>query len=470
MDAIFDPEFVNELDSVISLQESVMSITYDNIDQIYNTILSIYQKSIQDQSPLKIHNDQAEFIKFISSTLLSVAHYRPTMLTPLSQLAGKLFESFDGLKESLLHLPLKVQSTQWHIAFLYECFVIGCINEDDVFEILHYYKYHYSSMHGAIYLIFQYFHQVIRKKDPQFYEDSFNYLIKNKRRYDINVSSDFFKIRKNKINDLNEIKEDEFEYDKDEEEKFNDTVRYWFPKGSIERIIRDDDFVAFKEMTTNNPEFKMNEIFSIKSIFCYSELLKNHINFLSLAAFFGSSKIFTYLLEIGVNKNPLFDGNISPIIRYAISGGNVEIIKQCELDIDNETEIKHSIDASIEYFRFSLFQWIYDNKLENFQQFTQIQVINNQHLMVHPTISFLITAAKVNNMKMLLFLLDNVDGSCDINQCDYYGWTPLHFAAKYRNIEAIKVILNCKLLNLEPKSVRFFFFIHFFNEFSKFCF
>ena len=109
------------------------------MDQIHQTILSIYEKNSNDRSNFKIHKNKQEFIKFLSSTLLTVAHYRPNQLSPLSPLAGKLFESFDGLKESLLHLPLKVQSTQWHIAFLYECFVIGCINEDDVFEILHYF-------------------------------------------------------------------------------------------------------------------------------------------------------------------------------------------------------------------------------------------------------------------------------------------------------------------------------------------
>lgn len=457
---VFEPEFIDKLSSVIELQESMMSITLENIDQIHQTILSIYEKNSNDQSNFKIHKNKQEFIKFLSSTLLTAAHYRPNQLSPLSQLAGKLFESFDGLKAILIHLPLTVESSQWHIAFLFECYMNKIINEDEAYEILHSYKYYHSSMYGSIYLIFQYFHEVIRRKDPQLYEESFNYLVKNQRRYDINASPEFLKIRKNKISDLNNINENEYYYDQKEEENFTDTVRYWFPKGSILRMVRDDDLESFKEIVSYNVEFNVNDIFEIKSIFCYPEILKRNINYISLAAFFGSAKIFSYLQELGATQNFLFQTNQKPLIRYAISGGNFEIIKKCEIDQDSEVEVDNSIDASVEYFRFSLFKWIYDNKIENFAKYTQIDENPLPHFMMfNQKISFLITAAKVNNMKMLLFLLDNVDGSCDINQSDSYGWKPLHFAAKHRNIEAIKVILNCKLLKLVPKSPNFFLFI-----------
>ena len=456
---VFEPEFEEQLSFVIELQESIMSISSENVNEVYQIIMSIYDRNSKDQSTHKIHKNKAEFVKFLSTTLLTAAHYRPNQLTPLSQLAGQLFESFDNLKENLIHLPLKVHLSQWHIAFLYECFINGVINEDEAYEILRYYKYHFSSMHGAIYLIFQYFHQVIRKKDPQFYDESFNYLLKNQR-YDINVSNEFLKIRKPKISDLNEINENEYYYDPKEEEKFTDTVRFWFPKGSIERMIRDDDFDSFKEIVSYSSEFSLNQNYEIKSIFCYPEILKRNVTHLCLAAFFGSVKIFNYLLQLGATRNMLLDVNRNPLIRYAVSGGNVEIIKQCDLDESSEVELNNSIDASIEYFRFSIFNWIYDNKIEDFSIYTQIEEDPTpQFMMFNQKISFLITAATVNNMKMLLFLLDNVDGSCDINQKDNYGWTPLHLAAKFRNIEAIKVILNCKLLKLEPKSYNSFCFV-----------
>lgn len=467
----FDPQFLEAVQLVIDLQEMIMDITNENVDETFENLLALENSSNQQVFHFF---QEGEFQKFIKSTLLTAAHYRPLHLSALAQLTGKLFLRFEELKPSLLNLPLRIVESPWQLALLFECFDANIISEDDVMNMLNYYKTHYSKMDGSLMLIFQYFHLVFKKKDPEFYEQSFNFLIQHKFRYDLKISEHFLMIRNE---DLKRHDSSDDDYDDEEEEEsgrvkfnqeaenaFNDIIKNWYPRKSLLRIIRDDDLERFKEETVANPYFDVNTIFRNESIFCYSEILQHNCNYICLAAFFGSINIFTYLLEIGANTNSYRDGGGSSLIKYAIAGGNIDIIQKCEIDPDNIQEV---IDSVSEYFRFSVFQWIYDNKLGSLAQFSDEENDddnddNNNNAFVpmnriSQKVSFLNSAAKANNIQMLIYLLENEECRFDVNQSDYGGWTPLHFAAKFRNIEAIKVILNCKSLKIEPRSYHFFY-------------
>ncbi|OHT04135.1 hypothetical protein TRFO_06447 [Tritrichomonas foetus] len=379
------------------VQEAVMSISNDNIHEIVKTLINSQFK-----------NDT----KFINDLILTAAHYRPLKLHELALMTGQLFEHINGLKSMLLIFPLRVLESRWHIAFILECNIAGVISDEDALFSLHKYHQTYPAM-GTRYLIFQYFSRIVKTHEPEYYQEFFDFLKEIMHPLDFDKSPNF----------LNESPE------------YEDQVRNWYPKNSIERIIRDDDLNSFKEIVAQNPEFDVNSRSHNKSVFCYSQMLRFNVSYLELAAFFGSFNIFSFLVQTGANRF-----NLHLVSRFAIAGGNFDIVEMCDIDDD----INKSIEAASEYFRFSIFQWIFDTKLDNIEDVEATKA------------SFLHFCAKANNIQMLLFLLDQ---GCDINKPDETHWTPLHYAANERCIEAIKVILKCKNLNLEPGTPYFIFIL-----------
>ena len=88
---------------------------------------------------------------------------------------------------------------------------------------------------------------------------------------------------------------------------------------------------------------------------------KNNVSLINYAAFFGSIKCFRFLL--------LHGSNIKSTFKYAVVGGNPEIIHHCE---QNEATFEGSYEAAIEFHRNDIFYYLYENKIIEFKNISKL--------------------------------------------------------------------------------------------------
>ena len=121
---------------------------------------------------------------------------------------------------------------------------------------------------------------------------------------------------------------------------------------NIVKAIRRDDVEKLQEISSQN-KFDFNQTIEPSLYERFSFVNKRNVSLIDYAAFFGSIKCFKFLL---LNGSDLKNSG-----KFAVAGGNLEIIKLCE---QNHSSFEGSCEAAIEFHRNDIFQYIYDNKIE----------------------------------------------------------------------------------------------------------
>ena len=215
-----------------------------------------------------------------------------------------------------------------------------------------------------------------------------------------------------------------------------------YDKGSLERAIIEDDIETLK----NYRDVLENETIHINIInmlFAKEEATK-----LELCAYFGAAKCFKYLLKTEEIKENA--------CRYAVAGGNKEIINICK---KKGLEFKNCINVAVAYHRHDLFQWLNEDHDE------ETVTLNNciEYLNIPAFFFYLNKGADINKVqedgslplhhavhKGLCRLSEMlIESGNNVNAQDNNKRTPMHFAANNGYINEIE-LLESRDADIEP--------------------
>ena len=173
---------------------------------------------------------------------------------------------------------------------------------------------------------------------------------KTKEESRFHISNDPFS--KEFINNIEELSKNDWELHKQ-------LVREGVNPSNIAKAIRIDDVEKLQEISSQN-NFDFNQKIEPSLYERFSFVNEENVSLIDYAAFFGSIKCFKFLLLNG--------SNLTNSGKFAVAGGNIEIINLCE---QNQSSFKGSFEAGIEFHRNDIFRYIYDNKIERFSEYNQ---------------------------------------------------------------------------------------------------
>lgn len=131
----------------------------------------------------------------------------------------------------------------------------------------------------------------------------------------------------------------------------------------IFQSIKNDDLDSFSQLTnedTNNSKYRKKITTTIYER--SSDLVDMNIRYIDLCAFFGSEKIFNFIL---MNESQKIEIKSNTML-MAVCGGNSSIIHQCsEMVIFNPELVRNCILKAIQYNHNEVFEWL----VETYQPF-----------------------------------------------------------------------------------------------------
>ncbi|OHS93189.1 hypothetical protein TRFO_12007 [Tritrichomonas foetus] len=188
----------------------------------------------------------------------------------------------------------------------------------------------------------------------------------------------------------------------------------------------------------------------------------NHMKIIDYAAFCGSSKCFRQL----VINNFYFTKNT---IKYAIAGGNVEIIRLCEQYERDEQlfqtsnyiiNFSNTLEYAMMFNHHNIVEWLIDFKGQEKDAMnhydTIIKYFNIKTLLFylkrgHNPNNFIIPAAKYGCIELLEALKQLGCMNYNVND-QLTKMNPLHFAIKNQNYECIKYLLKEPSINVNSQT------------------
>ena len=200
------------------------------------------------------------------------------------------------------------------------------------------------------------------------------------------------------------------EFLKNDGKKMKELIDYGCEKGSIAYALKYDDYELLKQIELR-PHFSPDgEVYPNKFEPC--DFIDN-THFIEFAAFFGSIQCFKHLFLMNATHN-----NMS---RYAIAGGNTEIIQISQKLIH---QYSTSFLTAIEFFRDEVFDWL----------------LMSEDLSDDIKYRCLFEAVQTNNVKAVILLCHICE---DLNVPDKEtGKTVLHFAAQIGFEPIIKYLIE----------------------------
>ena len=224
------------------------------------------------------------------------------------------------------------------------------------------------------------------------------------------------------------------EYKKDNWVELRHMYESGWEKGSIGDAIKEDNAELLQEYSLL-PTFKLRQHFAINP-FEPCALVQGH-NMLDFACYYGSLKVFKFLLLLGID----FD---IPC-QCAVAGGNIEILR---ILLQKHAAMGSSLSVSVQYRRSNIMKWIFDfnydfdSEFHSKEAFRNAIETNNVSAILHfidlefpsnvtdvISESTLHTAARAGNSTVFK-MLSNMEGS-DINGLDITGKTPLRVAVDH---------------------------------------
>ena len=112
---------------------------------------------------------------------------------------------------------------------------------------------------------------------------------------------------------------------------------------------------------SSQPKFDFNQTIEPSLYERCSFVNTENVSLIDFAAFFGSIKCFKFLLLNGSNTK-----NTG---KYAVAGGNLEILHLCE---QNHSTFEGSYEAAIKYHRNDIFHYLYETKIIEIEDLTSL--------------------------------------------------------------------------------------------------
>ena len=361
----------SELDSLIELQNCLMNLNDTNIDEIKSTLINsewiLTPKSIKQLAAncvltIQYRPKQVETMAILLSLLLNSQERpnSPNSSPPNSKSNPKqndLSASSDSDKLQFfvsqmpkflisaifrgLYYNKPFPSESAHLSFLYYCFKHNVLS---ILEIIHQIKLFIkkSVKHSrSLCWIFCYFAPEIEGADPLVYKHLLTILHKaSKRNHFPNVFREFY-------NNFEQLKKNNWTI-------FNTRRNELSHKCTLIAKIRNDDVDFFRELL-KSPKISVDKRI-YPTLYATSPMLQSHPTLIRVAAFFGSVKTFKFFL---FHHADLFarDNKLVSLPEFAVAGGNIEIIRLCQM---NGLDFSSSLHYAALYHRYDILEWLHE--------------------------------------------------------------------------------------------------------------
>ena len=177
------------------------------------------------------------------------------------------------------------------------------------------------------------------------------------------------------------------------------------------------------------------------SVFMMNSMEPTLPTLLQTAAYHRAIKCFKFLVLNGA-KMDVRDAKNRSIVEYALAGGNVEIIR----NVQQQMEIPEAmVSIPVEFHYFNVFEWLF---LSHFN-ITEDMTEDVKERIEQSVASLLRIAAAVNNIEVLRYVLQK---EVDVNAVDELRWTALHYAADNGHYETVVILLQVPGILLNPQS------------------
>ncbi|OHT03023.1 hypothetical protein TRFO_29679 [Tritrichomonas foetus] len=369
LEDILNSPIIVELEHFASELEKFMDLSEDNLQEYIDFIHK--SKYIQSRDNFK------NLLIFLAN----VDHYRPKS----NQCVLRILDS------------IQIYMTQFH----FSSFDLTTIF-DSCYHLLYYLFYKGFIEYSMILLkaksnqtLFGYFSEVIRKKSPKDYEE-----MTKKHPWILRI------IEKSDLTD------------------YHNRCLKGFNSDYCLEVIRNDDYDQFIDLLRKNCfDFTSN---IPKNIYMINEhfVPDDNITYIDYAAFYGSLKIFKFMI-LEVPYIP----KLTQIL--ALNGGHSEIIHILEEKLGKNSY------ADLKYLSFS--------NIFNFHRYNVISYLRDVHNFTFPPCALAISVCYYNFKFTKEIFEDNKDNIEELlSEPDEFGWHSIHWASRNGNTLMIKFLLSFK--------------------------
>ena len=217
-----------------------------------------------------------------------------------------------------------------------------------------------------------------------------------------------------------------------------------YEPNTLEYYIKEDDIDSFQDYLSEKMYSNLNYPIRLETDQPpHFVAWDTRISLLNLAAFYGSVKIFKYLL---LNNCETSDDTFS----YAVAGGSMEIIRICD---QKSFKFKNCLKASVQFHRRDIAEWILLNfdfeevslwdciNYHNYEAFLFFCInIKNHHETSFNGRTPLSLACERGHLCIVKYLIEKQ--GTRIEARDKYGMITIHVAASYGNLQIVKYLIE----------------------------
>ncbi|KAK8895198.1 hypothetical protein M9Y10_023640 [Tritrichomonas musculus] len=143
-------------------------------------------------------------------------------------------------------------------------------------------------------------------------------------------------------------------------EQLNEYSKSGYNPLKIYQAIKNDDIELFSQlMAEESDDKKFNKLIKTLKYERNSMLSRNYFSYIDLCAFYGSEKVFNYIMmNIDSEKIDLINIKTTSL---AFAGGNITIIQKCFNNDSADLNVSTYIKNAVEYNRNEVFEWLLES-------------------------------------------------------------------------------------------------------------
>lgn len=383
----FNEDILKNAISLSSFQSMLINATQQLLENIQQTIESIFFISKQSTIPQLIHS------------LFIAAEYRYQKVPYYCYLLKKVIDTHPSetvikeIKQSLLHSfiqPAVIHNPRCF--FLRSCMNHGILTSEEIVNsINNLYLMRPSNPDRLIYS-FCWFCPELETLNKELFDIIYSALNRNV------ISGMIIPLFVNFFNIFKPLRENDWQI-------YRSCIQYGFNPDRYAIIICRDEVEILKNEIEKN-QLDINDYYVPECIFdCTHILAETKPNLLQLSSFFGSVRCFDYLISIGADFRLKSDQNKTTLM-FAVAGGNIEIVKKL-IEIEEEkfhkkVEMTKIFETAARFHQNELFEYFISLK-------NQSSIKNVYQLVIND-------CAISNNMSLLI---KSLELGVDVNHADF---------------------------------------------------